>query len=83
MPAFIALGLKDYSFPYSMEKLPVVLQDDVTRDKFLNAQKFALTSAVRLEEGEQGIHAHTKNGDDLYYVIRHLGSGGYGYVTVS
>ena len=80
MPAFVALGLKDYSFPYSIDKLPDVLHDDATRDKFMEAQKYVLTQAVSLENGAEGMHAHTKNGDDLYYSIRHLGSGGYGYV---
>lgn len=82
MPAFITLGLKDYSFPYSVEKLPEVLDDDSTRDRFLNAQKYVLTQAISLENGAEGVHAHTKNGEDLYYSIKHLGSGGYGYVII-
>ena len=78
MQAFIAQGLKDYAFPYSFEKLPDILRDDVTKDRFMSAQKDVLTEATQLESGAEGIHAYTKNGDDLYYVIRHLGSGGYG-----
>lgn len=80
MPAFIALGLKDYSFPYSWEKLPEVLHNDTMKDRFMEAQKLVLTEATQLESGAEGVHAYTKNGEDLYYVIRHLGSGGYGYV---
>ena len=83
MQAFIDLGLKDYSFPYSMEKLPGIIHDDSMKNRFLTAQKFVLTQAVTLENGAEGIHAHTKNGEDLYYSIRHLGSGGYGYVSWS
>ena len=78
MPAFIAEGLKDYAFPYSFEKLPEILLDDVTKDRFMSAQKDVLTQATQLESGAEGSHAYTKNGDDLYFVVRHLGSGGYG-----
>lgn len=78
MPAFVALDLKDYSFPYSIEKLPEVLHDDITKDKFMDAQRYVLTDATQLENGVEGSHAHTKNGEDLYVVLRHLGSGGYG-----
>ena len=83
MPAFIALGLKDYSFPYSVEKLPEVISDDSMRDRFMEAQKYVLTQAISLENGVEGVHAHTKNGEDLYYAINHLGSGGYGCVIYS
>lgn len=78
MPAFIALGLNDYSFPYSIEKLPEVLHSDTIKDNFMNVQKYVLTDATQLENGAEGPHAHTKNGEDLYYVVRHLGSGGFG-----
>ena len=83
MPAFIALDLKDYSFPYSVEKLPEVFSDDSIKESFMNAQKYVLTQAVSLENGAEGVHAHTKNGEDLYYAINHLGSGGYGCVGIS
>lgn len=83
MPAFIALGLKDYSFPYSIEKLPDVLHDDFVKDKFMDAQRYVLTGATQLENGAEGVHTHTKDGEDLYHVIKHLGSGGYGYVNSS
>lgn len=83
MPAFIALGLKDYSFPYSIEKLPDVLHDDSLKDKFMDAQKYVLTGATQLENGAEGVHVHTKRGEDLYHVVKNLGSGGYGYVNIS
>ena len=78
MPHFIALGHKDYSFPYSFEKLPDILHDNETKDRFMSAQRYVLTGATQLEGGAEGDHVYTKNGDDLYYVLRHLGSGGYG-----
>ena len=59
-------------------KLPDLFQDDFTRNNFLNAQKYVLTDATQLELGPEGCHAFTKNGDDLFHVIRHLGSGGHG-----
>ena len=78
MPAFISLGLTDYSFPYSPEKLPEIIKDDSIRDNFMKAQKYVLTQATSLENGAEGIHANTKNGEDLYITMRHLGSGAYG-----
>ncbi len=78
MPAFIALGLKDFSFPYTLDKLPEVLVNDTLKDRFMDAQKCVLTDATQIENGAHGVHAHTKNGEDLYFVVRHLGSGGYG-----
>ncbi|KAL6718975.1 hypothetical protein ACLMJK_003210 [Lecanora helva] len=83
MSTFIALGLTDYSFPYSWEKLPVVLHDDTTRDKFMEAQSLVFTEAMKLESDEsdaKGVHAYIQNGQDFYHVLKHLGSGGYGSV---
>ena len=80
MPEFINLGLKDYSFPYSVEKIPEVLTDDSWKEKFMNAQKYVLTEASQLENGPEGRHAHTKKGEDLFHFYEHLGSGGYGSV---
>ncbi|KAL8928824.1 MAG: hypothetical protein Q9208_001602 [Pyrenodesmia sp. 3 TL-2023] len=74
---FIDLGFKDISFPYTVEKLPDFLQEDRLRDGFLRHQKHVLTDASQLEKGR---HAYTKNADDLFLVVKHLGSGGYGYV---
>lgn len=75
----IDLGLKDISFPYTVEKLPDFLQEDSLRDGFLKHQKHVLTDASQLEKGR---HAYTKNADDLFLVVKHLGSGGYGYVAL-
>ncbi|KAL9024905.1 MAG: hypothetical protein Q9196_006171 [Gyalolechia fulgens] len=72
----IDLGLKDISFPYTVEKLPECLQEDSLRDVFLRQQQYVLTDASQLEKGR---HAYTKNADDLFRVVRHLGRGGYGY----
>ena len=80
MPEFINLGLKDYSFPYSVEKIPEVLIGDSLKEKFMNAQNYVLTDASQLENGPEGRHAHTKRGEDLFYFRKHLGSGGYGSV---
>ncbi|KAI4176194.1 MAG: hypothetical protein LQ348_006052 [Seirophora lacunosa] len=74
---FIDLGLKDISFPYTVEKLPSFLQEDSLRDSFLRNQKYVLTDASQLEKGR---HAYTKNADDLFRVVKHLGRGGYGSV---
>ena len=78
MPQFIALNYTDYSFPYTFEKVPDFFHDDIAVDKFMKAQKAVLTDATRLEDGAEGVHAHPKNGDDLYHVVKHLGSGGFG-----
>ena len=75
---FIRRDLADIAFPYTFEKLPDLLLDDLTRSKFLKAQKYVLTDATRLEHGPEGYRASTKDGDDLFHVIRFLGSGGYG-----
>lgn len=75
---FINLGLNDISFPYSREKLPKVLKDDLVCSNFMAAQQYVLTDATQLENGPDGRHTITKNGDDLYHVIRHLGRGGFG-----
>ena len=80
MPEFINLGLKDYSFPYSVEKIPEFLTDDSIREKFMKAQNYVLTEASQLENGPEGRHAHTKKGEDLFHFHKHLGSGGYGSV---
>ncbi|KAL8812321.1 MAG: hypothetical protein Q9200_001127 [Gallowayella weberi] len=74
-PQFIDHGLSDISFPYTIEKLPDLIQEDSLKDKFLRHQKYILTDASQLEDG---VHALTKNGDDLYSLIRHLGRGGQG-----
>ncbi|KAL8806499.1 MAG: hypothetical protein Q9182_001281 [Xanthomendoza sp. 2 TL-2023] len=76
-PQFIDHGLSDISFPYTIEKLPDLIQEDSLKDKFLRHQKYILTDASQLEDG---VHALTKNGDDLYSLIIHLGRGGYGSV---
>lgn len=78
LPEFIRRDLADIAFPYTFEKLPDLFLDDLTRSKFLKAQKYVLTDATRLEHGPEGHHASTKNGDDLFHVIRLLGNGGYG-----
>lgn len=75
---FIDLELKDISFPYSIEKLPRVLEDDTVCSNFMAAQHYVLTDASHLENGPDGRHALTKSGDDLYHVVRHLGRGGFG-----
>lgn len=80
MSEFITLGLKDYSFPYSVEKIPEILIGDSLREKFMKAQNHVLTDASQLENGPEGRHAHTKRGEDLFYFRKHLGSGGYGSV---
>ncbi|KAL8681758.1 MAG: hypothetical protein Q9186_002146 [Xanthomendoza sp. 1 TL-2023] len=76
-PKFIDHGLNDISFPYTIEKLPDLIQEDSLQDKFLRHQRYILTDASQLEDG---VHALTKNGDDLYRLIRHLGRGGFGSV---
>lgn len=76
-PHFINLGLNDISFPYTIQKLPDVVQGDDLTDRFLRHQRYILTNASQLENGR---HALTKNGDDLFRLVRHLGRGGFGYV---
>ena len=78
MPQIVALKYTDYSFPYTFEKVPEFLHDGIIIDKFMQAQKAVLTDATRLEDGAEGVYAHPKNGDDLYHVVKHLGSGGFG-----
>ncbi|KAL8983160.1 MAG: hypothetical protein Q9205_002523 [Flavoplaca limonia] len=75
--SFIELGLNDIAFPYTIEKIPELLHEDDLRRKFLKHQKYVLTTASHLEDGQ---HAHTKNGDDLFHLVRHLGRGAFGSV---
>lgn len=53
---FINLGLNDISFPYSREKLPKVLKDDLVCSNFMAAQQYVLTDATQLENGPDGRH---------------------------
>ena len=75
---FIDLGLNDIAFPYTIEKIPDLIPEDDLKDRFLRHQRYILTTASQLEDGQ---HALTKNGDDLFRLVRHLGRGGFGYVT--
>lgn len=75
---FIDLNLKDIAFPYTIDKLPDLIHEDGLRDEFLRHQKYVLTDASQLENGR---HAYTKDGADLFHLVRHLGRGGYGYVV--
>ncbi|KAL8853107.1 MAG: hypothetical protein Q9221_001989 [Calogaya cf. arnoldii] len=77
--SFIDLGLNDIAFPYTIDKIPDLIQEDALRDRFLRHQTYILTTAIHLEDGE---HALTKNGDDLFRVVRHLGRGGFGSVDL-
>ncbi|KAL8755687.1 MAG: hypothetical protein Q9199_003476 [Rusavskia elegans] len=75
---FIDLGLNDIAFPYTIEKIPDLIQDDL-KDRFLRHQRYILTTASHLENGQ---HALTKNGDDLFRLVRHLGRGNFGSVDL-
>ncbi|KAL9001434.1 MAG: hypothetical protein Q9169_000009 [Polycauliona sp. 2 TL-2023] len=75
--SFIELGLNDIAFPYTIEKVPDLIQEDGLRDRFLRHQNYILTTAIHLEDGR---HALTKDGEDLYRLVRHLGRGGFGSV---
>ncbi|KAL9631910.1 MAG: hypothetical protein Q9204_004013 [Flavoplaca sp. TL-2023a] len=77
--SFIDLDLNDIAFPYTIEKLPELLHEDDLRRGFLRHQRYVLTAASHLEDGQ---HAHTKNGDDLFRLVRHLGRGGFGSVDL-
>ncbi|KAI4111134.1 MAG: hypothetical protein LQ339_000862 [Xanthoria mediterranea] len=77
--AFIDLGLNDIAFPYTIEKIPDLIQEDDLKDRFLRHQRYILTTASHLENGQ---HALTKNGDDLFRLVRHLGRGGFGSVDL-
>ena len=81
MSAFINLGLTDYSFPYSPERIPDALEGDIVRERFMVVQSYVLSQATQLENGSDGLHAHTKNGEDLFHRIRQLGTGGYDSVN--
>ncbi|KAL8788567.1 MAG: hypothetical protein Q9213_001640 [Squamulea squamosa] len=76
-PRFIKLGLNDISFPYTIDKIPDLIHDDGLKDEFLKHQKYILTNASQLEDGQ---HALTKDGDDIFRLVRHLGRGGFGSV---
>lgn len=73
--SFINLGLNDIAFPYTIDKIPDLIHEDDLRQRFLRHQKYVLTTASHLEDGQ---HAHTKNGDDLFRMVRHLGRGAFG-----
>ncbi|KAL8732934.1 MAG: hypothetical protein Q9181_003768 [Wetmoreana brouardii] len=78
-PHFIDRDLNDIAFPYTIDKLPDFIDEDGVRDKFLRHQKYILTDANHLEKGR---HAYTKNGEDLFHLVKHLGRGGYGSVDM-
>ncbi|KAL8658968.1 MAG: hypothetical protein Q9202_007348 [Teloschistes flavicans] len=72
-PHFINHGLNDIAFPYTIDKLPDQIHEDGLRDEFLRHQRYVLTDASQLENGR---HAYTKDGADLFYVGKYLGRGG-------
>ena len=81
MQRFIDLHLKDISFPYSMESISQALVDNTAQSDFLSFQHHVLTRAMEIERGLEGQHVHFgKNGDRHFNVIKHLGTGGFGYV---
>jgi hypothetical protein len=77
---FIAQGITDFWFPFSIATLP----DSVTlatRTDFVNMQPIILTKAVDLEKGENGKHRHFAEGEPLHFESKAiLGSGGFGQV---
>lgn len=84
MQTFIDLELKDISLPYSKDTLSGILQDSEAQKDFLRFQECVLTRASDLEKAPEGDHVHfaKDEGDKHFHVVRHLGSGGFGYVTL-
>lgn len=84
MQAFVDRDLRDISLPYSDATLPDVLRERRSRVAFLHFQEHVLTDASKLEMGPEGGHVHfDKNGgNDHFHLMKHLGSGGSGYVSL-
>jgi len=77
---FIALGITDFFFPFTILSLPDRLSPTI-RAKFIETQPLVFTAALELEKGSNRQHAHFGPGQLLpFEVIARLGKGGYGTV---
>jgi len=78
--SFIAQGVSDIWFPFSLKTLPEILRTPSSRSEFLEAQGLVLTKAFDLER-EDGKHRHFSKAEDVpMRKIEELGKGGFGYV---
>jgi serine/threonine protein kinase len=78
--SFIAQGVSDIWFPFSLKTLPEILRTPSSRSDFLEAQDLVLTKAFDLER-EDGKHRHFSKAEDVpMRKIEELGKGGFGYV---
>ncbi|KAH0536550.1 hypothetical protein FGG08_006580 [Glutinoglossum americanum] len=80
LDAFIAQGITDFWFPFSVSSLPDSINSS-TRANFVRVQSVVLTKAVDLEKGDRGVHQHFAEGEPLPFESKAiLGSGGFGQV---
>jgi hypothetical protein len=78
--SFVAQGVSDIWFPFSLKTLPEDLRSDSSRFAFLEAQDLVLTKAFDLER-EDGKHRHFSKAEDVpMRKIEELGKGGFGCV---
>jgi serine/threonine protein kinase len=78
--SFVAQGVSDIWFPFSLKTLPEILRAPSSRFEFLEAQDLVLTKAFDLER-EDGKHRHFSKAEDVpMRKLEELGKGGFGYV---
>lgn len=78
--SFVAQGVSDIWFPFSLKTIPETLRSPSSRFEFLEAQNLVLTKAFDLER-EDGKHRHFWKAEDVpMRKIEELGKGGFGYV---
>ncbi|KAI9891084.1 MAG: hypothetical protein M1814_003283 [Vezdaea aestivalis] len=80
LDGFVAEGLKDIAFPYTLERLPSSISNQNARHRFIEMQKRVLTKAMDLEHSK-GRHRHFGKSADVHFdMIRLLGRGASGEV---
>jgi len=80
LDVFIAQGMNDYWFPFTIRSLPQFLSP-VLRQKFLEIQWIVLTKGSHLEKGEDGAHQNFGPNEALPFLAKEgLGIGAFGVV---
>lgn len=78
MDKFIAQGFTDMDLPFDHQTLPRLLEDDRTRQSFLDEQASVLADNVR--DLLQGVHKSLPDASAHFSPLEKLGDGGYGSV---
>ena len=81
MDDFVALGVKDFWFPYSEKSLPQALKSPAARQAFLQLQACVQSISFDLERGADGSHRYFADPEALpFHIERVLGKGGFATV---